>query len=185
MRSALAAVCVLLIGMPSLGCASESDDELIWEGTAPLTADTEAAIVPGQRSWSVDLQLEPPLALRKGRDDTTTYAVLVRLPKPIGTEDEVIAAVMELVPETAARRAPPLAVAGKETSFKRTLRASAVTRVTMRVTTKGDGTTELAGPATVSFGGAKCISRLADEWQANQFGIEPVPLANSSDCVRR
>ena len=183
MRGAPVGLTVLFAGVASLGCAPDS--EVVWEGTAPLTVDPGAVAAPGERAWKVDLQFDPPLAVKKDSKDDATYAVIARFPAPIGTDDTVTGAVMALVPEIAERRGPPLAVAGKETYLKRTLRASVISRVTVRITTKAGTGGEPAGPVTFTIAEAKCITRLGDEWQSDQFGIEPVPLANSSECVPR
>ena len=188
MRTALVGLSVLVMGLAALasvGCTSEHESELVWQATAPLTPDPDVAAPPGELAWKVDLQLEPPVGVKKDSKDRTTYAALVRFPHPIATELEVTSAVMELVPEVAERRGPPLDVAGKETYLKRTLRASAVSRITVRFTTKGGESALPTGPVTFSIGGAECITRQADEWQASQFGVEPVPLAGSSECVPR
>lgn len=160
-------------------CSSDNESTLLWEGSAPLAVVDGADA--GERTWAVDVAFEPPLVI-----DRRSYGVLVRLPSPLGTDDEVVGATVELVPETPERRAPALVVSGKDTFLRRSLRQGAIlSRLSVRVKAKTSAPPAADGPALVSVGGIECLTGLADEWQAGRFGTEPVRMAYVADCARR
>jgi hypothetical protein len=178
-RSSLLAA--LLAALPA-GCASGNESELIWESTLAFSPDPAAVVAPGEQAWILDLQFTPPLPLAKSSNDKSSYSVLVRLPSPIGTNEPLVAANVELAPETSARRAADIPVSEKTTYLRRGLRSRSLTRVTVRIKTKGGAA---PSPALVSVGGSECLTGLGDEWQADQFGTEPTRMAYASDCVPR
>lgn len=164
------------------GCGGGNESELIWQTSLPFEEDRSAQVAPDEKAWILDVQFTPPIALAKSGSDRSSYAVLVRFPKPIGTTERLAAASIELAPETAERRLAEMQLSGKDTFLRRGIRSRSLARVVVRIKTKA---TAAPGTVFVSLGGSECLTGLGDEWQAGSFGSEPTRMAYAADCVPR
>ena len=175
-----AAAAVALFATSLHGCGSDTEAELAFDVTLPFALEATPDPAAADHTWATGFTALPEISLRRG------YGVLVLLPAPLGTEEEVVEASLTAEFKGVAPKTVPLPVIGKDTSVRIGVNGGALSKITVRVKSK---TGAPVGPAPlaarVAIGAVECLNDLQDAWQAQRFGTERVRMAYASECVRK